>query len=365
MTPTRLDVWPPLSPQVYLRRPPARLPFPLDEPACRLFARARHGLWQGIRALGLGPDAEILVPAYHHGSEIEALVRAGLICRFYEARETLEPGADELDALLTPRVRALYLIHYLGFPQDAARWRAWCDERGLLLIEDAAQAWLASLDGRPVGSFGDLSIFCLYKTFGLPDGSALLSHSPPADPDSPRRSGVRRLGVHHAEWLMARSEWLAGFGARSRHQAPSSPPIPGEDFMLGDTGSPPSSATLFLLPRVADTRAAACRRANYQVLLDHLAGHVPPPFAQLPQGASPFAFPVVTDRKAELRERLAADGITGLNFWSVAHPLLPATRFPRIAWRRAHVVGLPVHQELRAKDLERVARIVKALLAGH
>src|SRR5262249_21946437 len=191
MTPTRLDVWPPLSPQVYLHRPPARLPFPLAEPACRLFERARHGLWQGMRALGLGPDAEILVPAYHHGSEIEALVRAGLICRFYEGTETLEPDADELETLLDPRVRALYLIHYLGFPQDAPRWRAWCDERGLLLIEDAAQAWLASIDGRPVGSFGDLSIFCLYKTFGLPDGSALLSPAPRAGPP-PRRPGVPR-----------------------------------------------------------------------------------------------------------------------------------------------------------------------------
>jgi len=365
MTPTRLDVWPPLSPQVYLRRPPACLPFPLAEPACRLFERARHGLWQGMRALGLGPDAEILVPAYHHGSEIEALVRAGLVCRFYEGTETLAPDADELETLLGPRVRALYLIHYLGFPQDAPRWRAWCDERGLLLIEDAAQAWLASIDGRPVGSFGDLSIFCLYKTFGLPDGSALLSHSPPADPGSPRRSGARRLGLHHVEWLMARSGWLAGLGARPRHQAPAPPPVPWEGFMLGDPDSPPSSATLFLLPRVADTQAAACRRANYQMLLDHLADHVPPPFSHLPQGASPFAFPVATERKAELRERLAAEGITTLNFWSVAHPSLPAACFPRVAWRRAHVVGLPVHQELRAADVEREARAVKALLAGH
>jgi dTDP-4-amino-4,6-dideoxygalactose transaminase len=62
----------------------------------------------------------ILVPAYNHGSEIEALLRAGIVCRFYDVGESLEPDEEELEALLDTRVRPLYLIHYLGFPQDAA-----------------------------------------------------------------------------------------------------------------------------------------------------------------------------------------------------------------------------------------------------
>jgi dTDP-4-amino-4,6-dideoxygalactose transaminase len=136
----RLDVWPPLPPQAHLRRAGAALPFPLGEPGVVLLSRARHGLYLGVRALGLGPGDEVLVPAYHHGSEVEALVRAGLAVRFYEARESLAPDPGELDGMLGPRTRALHLIHYLGFPQDARCWRHWCDERGLLLIEDAAQA---------------------------------------------------------------------------------------------------------------------------------------------------------------------------------------------------------------------------------
>ena len=64
----------------------------------------------------------------------------------------------------------MYLIHYLGFPQDAPGWLRWCRERGLLLIEDAAQAWLASVGGRPLGSFGDMAIFSFYKAVGVPEG---------------------------------------------------------------------------------------------------------------------------------------------------------------------------------------------------
>jgi dTDP-4-amino-4,6-dideoxygalactose transaminase len=116
--------------------PPARLrsraaagalPFPLAAAGCSLYARARHGLWAAARALGLGGGAVVLAPAYHHGSEIEALLRAGARCRFYEATPDLAPDEAELEEQLGPEVRALLLVHTLGFVQDAPRWRAWCD----------------------------------------------------------------------------------------------------------------------------------------------------------------------------------------------------------------------------------------------
>ena len=117
-----ISVWPPVPPSVIFRRPRTELPFPLAHCRCRLFRRARHGLWQAIRAYGFEASQEVLVPDYHHGSEVEALLRAGLQPRFYGCDERLEPDLAQLDRLLNPRVRILYLIHYLGFPQDAARW---------------------------------------------------------------------------------------------------------------------------------------------------------------------------------------------------------------------------------------------------
>ncbi len=198
---SRITVMPPLPFRLYSHRLPRKLPFPLEEDHCRIFSLARQGLFMGIKALNLKPGDEILVPAYHHGSEIEALVKAGIVCRFYGAGQRLEPDEKDLETLLGPRVRALYLTHYLGFPQDAARWRMWCDTHGLLLIEDAAQAWLSSRDGTPVGSHGDLSIFCLYKTFGLPDGAAVTCNSPPELPRSGQRTGIIRVAQQHAQYL--------------------------------------------------------------------------------------------------------------------------------------------------------------------
>ncbi len=350
----RLSVWPPLAPGVWATPPRETPPFPLGTPGCRLFSRGRDALWHGLQAAPIEPGDAVLAPAYHHGSEIEVLVRRGLECRFYGLTRRLEPDEDQLDALLGPRVRALQLIHYLGYPQDAARWRRWCDERGLLLIEDAAMAWLAELPEGPVGSHGDLAIYCLYKSFGLPDGAALASRAPA---HGPREDGPRQLsavaGLHLA-WLAQRCAV-----APLPHDARAGDGhVPEEDFALTDADAPPGAATRRLLPRVADRAAAARRRANARVLLDALGEQVPPPFDVVGAGAAPFAFPVRTGDKAALLDRLRRRGIEALDFWSHPHPALPR-RFADAAARRASTVALPVHQELRPGDLDRIVVAVR------
>ena len=116
MTPTRLRMWPPLPPSAWLRRP-ADPAFPLEAPGSLLLRKARQALYFGIRALDLPAGDEVLMPAYHHGSEVEAFLRRGVTCRFYDLTPTLAPDPEGLDRLLGPRTRALYLIHYLGFPR--------------------------------------------------------------------------------------------------------------------------------------------------------------------------------------------------------------------------------------------------------
>ena len=80
---------------------------------------------------------------------------------------------DELAALCTPDVRALYVIHYLGWPQPIAALAAFCRERGLPMIEDCALALLSRTANRPLGTFGDYSVFCLYKSLPVPNGMRL------------------------------------------------------------------------------------------------------------------------------------------------------------------------------------------------
>lgn len=351
MTPPRLGVWPTLPPRAWLARPRAELPYPLGLPGTRLYSRARHALWHGVRAVGLEEGDEILVPAYHHGSEIEALGRAGLRCRFYAGNE-LVPDEAELERLVGPRVRALYLIHYLGYPQDAARWRRWCDERGLLLVEDAAQTWLATRDDVPVGSHGHLAVYCLYKTFGLPDGSAarIDGRLPPLD--SAAAPGVLAAAQKHGLWAAERSGRIAGalFGAREAR-----PYDAAADFALGEPSRPPAPASRFLLPRLADPAAAAIRRANAAELLDRVRDLVPAPFRDVPAGSSPFALLVQVEDKQRALVELERRGIAPLDFWRTPHPALPAKDFPDARRRRERTIALPLHQDLPRGAIARIA----------
>ena len=358
MTGPRISVRPSLSPAIYARRPLKTLPWPLNDPGCRLYARARHGLWHGLKALGLHEEDELLVPAYHHGSEVEAIVQAGLRCCFYETPPDAVPDENELSGLLesNSRVKGLFLIHYLGFPQDSARWRKWCDQRGLLLIDDAAQAFLATDGGEPVGSHGDLAVFCIYKTYGVIDGAAMICAQPPAEHSDKRRTRFLQTLRRNVAWVAQRSTPLSAIRARVTRTKGYDI---GTDFGLKDPDSSPAVSTKALLSRALSVDAAAGRRENYRFLLQELGEFVPEPWRDLPEGASPFTFPVETSAKEEVLERLWIEGIIALNLWSVPHPLLDESKFPNARRLREGVLGLPLHHELREKELRRVIEVLR------
>jgi dTDP-4-amino-4,6-dideoxygalactose transaminase len=71
---------------------------------------------------------------------------------------------------------------------------------------------------------------------------------------------------------------------------------------------------------------------------------------------------VETDDKPGLLRHLAARGVSGIELWSIPHPLLPVDDFPDAKRRRARTVVLPVHQELRESDLDRIADAAQTFL---
>lgn len=358
----RLSIWPTLPLNVYFRDVSPWLPYPLSDAGCRVFSRARHAIWNACRTLGLGRKDVILVPAYHHGCEIEALLQAGVNIRYYELTELLEPDPISLQSLLTPDVRVLYLIHYLGFPQDAVRWRQWCDERGLLLFEDAAQAFLAEINNKPVGSFGHAGVFCLYKTYGIPDGGAVTMTGPPALPTSALQSGRWRVFKRHVNWVAERSGLIGslhlGIKPMMKLLKKKKDHNPHKEFELGDPFMPPSAMTMRLLSKLVDKTTAERRRENYRFLLDHHRHLVPRPFLSLPEGASPFAFPIEVNNADEVLRKLRRYGVEGLLFWRNAHPSLPVKDFPRSMAFRNRIFAVPVHQELTQSELYQIADAV-------
>src|SRR5437763_9397961 len=149
------------------------LVFPFDQPGLRYRYFARNAVWDAVQLLGLA-GKKVLVPAYRHGVELETLLASGVQPVFFRVDAQMRADFEDARAK-SAGAAALYVIHYAGFPQDMQAARELATGLGVPLIEDCALS-LLSLEGeKPLGSFGDLSVFCLYKTLPVPNGGALMA----------------------------------------------------------------------------------------------------------------------------------------------------------------------------------------------
>jgi dTDP-4-amino-4,6-dideoxygalactose transaminase len=127
----------------------------------------------GLRALGVGRDDEVVVPAFTFYASAEAIVNAGARPVFCDVDpDTRNVTPDTVRAVLTPRTRAIVSVDLFGLPAPSPALR----ELGLPVLEDAAQAAGASLDGRRAGSLADVATFSFYPSKNLGafgDGGAI------------------------------------------------------------------------------------------------------------------------------------------------------------------------------------------------
>jgi len=114
-----------------------------------------------LRALELPPQAEVITVPNSFVATAAAVVLAGAKPVFADVREDGNMDPESMRAAITPRTRVVLPVHLAGRPAPMKEILRIADERGLLVVEDAAQSIGASLDGRKVGSFGRAACFSL------------------------------------------------------------------------------------------------------------------------------------------------------------------------------------------------------------
>lgn len=148
---------------------------------CIGVANGTEALTIALRALGVGPGDEVVVPALTFYATAEAVANAGaqpVLCDIDP--DSFNVTAVSAEAAIGPRTRALLPVHLFGNPAPMGQLRELARERGLLLVEDAAQAAGARLDGRPAGSLGDAAGFSFFPSKnlgGFGDGGAIVTDS--------------------------------------------------------------------------------------------------------------------------------------------------------------------------------------------
>jgi dTDP-4-amino-4,6-dideoxygalactose transaminase len=146
----------------------------------RNFSGRRHALAHcngtaallaAFHSLGLQPGDEVLVPSATFWASVLPMIWCGLVPVFCESEfDTL--GIDPADAerRITPRTRAIVMVHLWGLPCKVGKIRKLADAHGLKIIEDASHAHGASVDGVPCGRFGDVSVFSMQGDKLVPAG---------------------------------------------------------------------------------------------------------------------------------------------------------------------------------------------------
>ena len=336
----------------------------------------RVALYHGIERLRLPPHSTILVPTYHDGIELAALLAAGYRLRYYRVDQELRVDFADIERRLDSSVAALFVTHYFGIPQPLTALRAFCDARGLKLIEDCAVALFSRSEETWLGSVGDLAIFSLYKTLPLPHGGYFVTGSGnPTAPQNGRRAMrappfmstfVQTLDlVHHtlAARGWTRIERAAARASRFvrrllRWDRGTTVSSGGHRWDARLVGYDASRWTRQLVRFTNPNQVIARRRANYARLAAKLRLLVAVPFLELAPGTCPLLLPILVPNRDRVHAELQALGVQSGKYWPVAHYTCAPQLAAELAPWRERCLELPIHQELNDADIDRIAAAV-------
>jgi dTDP-4-amino-4,6-dideoxygalactose transaminase len=309
-------------------------------------------------AAGIGAGDEVIVPAFTFVASASAVRYAGaepVLCDVSDSRHfNLDP--DDVARRITARTRAVIAVHFCGYPAEILALRELCDEHGLTLIEDCAQAIGARIDdaGRQVGTVGELGAFSFFSKKQLCVGEGGMVTT--ADQDLADR--VKLLRSH----ALTSSTW-----DRHRGHDPVYDVVDvGFNFRLDEPRSALGLSRLGRLAESLDARRAVVRA--YRERLAEIPG-VELVFDELAvERSSHFAFPVLLrDRvtRDRFRDELKDNGIQttwypALQSFTEYSRYAPAEGLPRAAEVADRHCALPLSSTMDESEVDIVVDVVRS-----
>ena len=370
-----IPVLPALSPASLARRQGA-LAFPFSHPRYCDYYFGRNAVWHGMKQIGLPENRRILIPSYHHGVEVEAILQAGYQVDFYRVDLRLQIDLEDLEKKITPETGMIYLIYYLGFPHPIEEIVRLCKRQGLLLAEDCALSLFSEIDGKPMGSFGDIGIFSFHKTLPLPNGGGLVVHRtdrplPSARIGPPLVSTLSHLtgGImnrfkmsHPATGALLHSfsrELVSTLLKIGRVHRTS---VANMEFNLEKVDWGMSALSKAILKTIDPAEVVSRRRENFNYILERLDCRDRFIFESLPPGVCPLFFPLLAEEKERVCKDLLMRGIETVHFWGIPHPSAPKGTYGEVEYVRAHLLELPIHQGLHQGHLDYMIETLREVL---
>lgn len=133
-----------------------------------------------LKLIGIQPGDEVITTPMTFIATVGAIVMVGARPVFVDSEEGFVIDASKIEKAITPRTKAIVAVHYTGNVPDMPAMMEIANEHGLMVIEDACQSIMASLNGKPVGSWGAAACFSLHPLKNLNvwgDGGVIVTRS--------------------------------------------------------------------------------------------------------------------------------------------------------------------------------------------
>lgn len=307
----------------------------VDGRECIAVNSGTSALHLALLAMGVGPGDEVIVPSFTFAATANSVAVAGATPVFVDIdADTFCMDPEAIVPAITARTRAVMPVHLYGHPAAMAQIMDIAEEYELQVVEDAAQAHAAALEGRPVGAWGDAAAFSFYPTKNMTSGEGGMVVT--GDPELAR---TIRL--------------LRNQGMEKRYHNE----IAGLNNRMTDIHAAIGRVQLAKLAGWTEQR-----RRNAEFLDQNLGGVVTPPVRE---GARhvyhQYTVRVPGDRDAFVAA-LAERGVGSGVYYPVPVHRLPTFSLdldlPVTEEAAAQVVSLPVHPGLGDDDLKQVAHVV-------
>lgn len=302
-----------------------------------------------LKAVGVGPGDEVLVPVHTAICTPEAVTLAGARTVFCDivGDGRYDIDLDDAERRVGPMTRAMIPVHLYGEPADLDGVREFAAKHRLKVVEDCAQAQGARWRGAAVGTYGDVAAFSFFPSKNLGcfgDGGAVAARSAAVLKAARMWSNHGREDKYH--------HVMEGFNSRL-------------DALQ-------AAMLRVCLPRLEAWNAARRRAAGwYDAHLAGIPGLVRPRRSPHSEPA-PHLYVVTVPDREELAQSLKAAGIeTGVHY-PMSLNLQPAYAslglgrgaFPRAEWACDHMLSLPMHPGITEEEVAQVSAAVRAHLGG-